>query len=234
MYDHFNWQAFWICQHSFSTFNAIWTECEDERRANPLSGWKLCAWQAMKRIEGIDSACVSGETRFWNAWTQDKTPLKAGFNDIWICCHLRLKTLSVTMLWGQTVLAHQNAPQIQVSHCQYTSEWSLLKVICSTVAPQNRPLMFKTIILFKDALLWWSHSFWGQHGLKLNIMKGQSSIAVQVILPWNQMKCLRNKKSWPFRTFFFFTVTLFLLHDFPLLFWNIIHALWSCLSTGQN
>lgn len=39
-------------------FSAIWAEREDERRANPLSGWRLCAWQAMKRIGGIDSACV--------------------------------------------------------------------------------------------------------------------------------------------------------------------------------
>jgi len=74
------------------------------------------------------------------------------------------------MLWGQTVLASQNAPQIPVSHCQYTSEWSLLKVICSTVAAQNRPPMLKTLILFKDALLWWSHSFWRS---SWNIMKGQ-------------------------------------------------------------
>lgn len=95
------------------------------REANPLSGWRLCAWQAMKRMGGIDRACVvslSGEIRLWNAWTQDKTPLKAGFIDIWICCHLRLKTPSVTMLWGQTVLAYQNAPQIPVSH-RSTPAW---------------------------------------------------------------------------------------------------------------
>lgn len=124
---------------------------ERMREANPLSGWRLCAWQAMKRMEGIDRACVvslSGEIRLWNAWTQDKTPLKAGFIDIWICCHLRLKTPSVTMLWGQTVLAYQNAPQIPVSHrstpaCEgfsnlsaqqrllRTHRWGLIPSFCS-------------------------------------------------------------------------------------------------------
>lgn len=87
-----------------------------------VRGWERLihfAWQAMERMGGIDRACVVsryGEIRLWNAWAQDKTPLKAGSIDIWNCCHLRLKTPSVTMLWGQTVLAYQNAPQIPVSH----------------------------------------------------------------------------------------------------------------------
>lgn len=74
---------------------------------------------------------------------------------------------------------HQIAPQIPVSHCQYTSIWGLLKVICTTVAPRNRPL---TLILFKDALLWWSQSFWrslwSEHRerSKLNCCPGHSAM----------------------------------------------------------
>lgn len=144
---------------------------ERMREANPLSGWRLCAWQAMKRMGGIDRACVvslSGEIRLWNAWTQDKTPLKAGFIDIWICCHLRLKTPSVTMLWGQTVLAYQNAPQIPVSHRSTPASEGFSKLS----AQQNTPLGSNTSS-------GGSHSFWRSscNTEGLDVMKGQRCTA---------------------------------------------------------